>query len=662
MEPVRIRVAFEDRHILSKSQRSEGLKRSWLLIKPPHETISDLSSYLLHTFDLYHSCPNGIVLSMDDFVLPQFEATCILKDKDVIRVKRKGGTSSEIIEVVDGANLIEEEEIVEKQPVLTDVPLLAIEEFEKETGGYQSEHDEDEDDQSEEALHVQNLSGGNAASKKRKASKKLQSAKYGYMFYNPSLVLILVMCIISAVTVTEIGSSLCLQLLLAYRGRRKKVIRTPKILVNDSHMEQETCGLHSGKSIDKKKKVYDVKSKSQAASTPISAEQNNDRSGQLQEDGIGCANIPETPDGTRKVPSRSARRKKAKRQWLRELIKAEKKELVTSNMELNQKQSLPEKDTDKSSIDNQVKNQKSEAVNEIAADDEIVPIVIRPGHIRFEPLGKDHAVQQNKVPMETFQWNGITSKKKGQKWGTEKFASRSGYKDSNKDLSEMTTMEKVKPSNGPTMTIDKVKPPNDPIDFDKLAPFTSLPREGDVIAYRLLELSSTWTPELSPFRVGKASRYDPESDRILLTPVPEYPIAFEKPDEEQADNSLYGENGALEINFSSLVDVRIVKHGNSDPPTPVNGRGNQASVCNGGLTSTVVPRNDDNQTPVGANPEKEVNAWDEISQAISAKKEQLIQENGWNKESSGRGPWSYRALRSSALGPTMAILRARNDI
>ena len=63
-------------------------------------------------------------------------------------------------------------------------------------------------------------------------------------------------------------------------------------------------------------------------------------------------------------------------------------QLVTSNMELNQKQSLPEKDTDKSSIDDQVKKQKSEVINEIVADDEIVPIVIRPGHIRFEPLGK----------------------------------------------------------------------------------------------------------------------------------------------------------------------------------------------------------------------------------------------------------------------------------
>ena len=42
-------------------------------------------------------------------------------------------------------------------------------------------------------------------------------------------------------------------------------------------MEQEDCGLHSGKSVDKKKKVSVVKSKSKAASTPRSAEQNNDR-------------------------------------------------------------------------------------------------------------------------------------------------------------------------------------------------------------------------------------------------------------------------------------------------------------------------------------------------------------------------------------------------
>ena len=98
------------------------------------------------------------------------------------------------VEAGDGANLIEEEKIVEKQPVAPCVPLLANEEFEKETGGYQSEPKEDEDNQetsgyqhepeedeekqSEDPLLVGNSSGGNGVSKKRKASKELQSSKY----------------------------------------------------------------------------------------------------------------------------------------------------------------------------------------------------------------------------------------------------------------------------------------------------------------------------------------------------------------------------------------------------------------------------------------------------------------------------------------------------
>lgn len=81
---------------------------------------------------------------------------------------------SEIVEVSDGVNLTEEGEIEEKQPVLTHVPLLANEVFEKVTGGYQSEPEEDEDNQSEDELHVEN----SPVSKKRKASKKLQSSKY----------------------------------------------------------------------------------------------------------------------------------------------------------------------------------------------------------------------------------------------------------------------------------------------------------------------------------------------------------------------------------------------------------------------------------------------------------------------------------------------------
>lgn len=58
----------------------------------------------------------------------------------------------------------------------------------------------------------------------------------------------------------------------------------------------------------------------------------------------------------------------------------------------------------------------------------------------------------------------------------------------------------------------------------------------------------------------------------------------------------------------------------------------------------------------------EVKACDEINQALNAKKAQLSEEDGWRKkESSGKSGWSYKALRSSALGPTMALLRAQNN-
>ncbi|KAL7196958.1 hypothetical protein ACSBR1_036882 [Camellia fascicularis] len=593
MDTTRLCVVFEDRHILSKAQKSQGLNQSWILLKPQHHNISDLSTYLTHIFDLHHSCPNGIILSMDGFVLPPFESTCILKDKDVISVKRKGGMSSEIVDKSDRENLIEQEEIVEKQPVLNGMPLLANEEFEKETGNFESEPEEDEDNVSGDTLHVDNSFGGNVLSKKRKASKKLQSSK------------------------------------------KKKRTMVPQDIENDFQTDQnESCPndvLHRGKSIEKEK-VSIVKSKPKRVSTPRSAERNNDiaepspnskRFGKLQENGAGCVDAPHTPDGTKKVPSRSARRKKTKRQWLREIKRIE-KELVASNLQLCERQS-PEKHMPKDSIEHEEQSQNGEA------DDEIVPIVIRPGHIRFEPLGKDRAVQQSQVSVETFQWNGTTSKKKGQKWGKENFQSnrRNGYKDSNKECSE-------------TMAVEEVKPSNDPINFDRLPPLTSFPKEGDVIAYRLLELSPTWTPDLCSFRVGKTSRCDPISHSILLTPVPEYPLIFEKQPDGDAwaqppDNSLYREDGSLEIDFSTLVDVRIVKHGNSVPAKVETGWVNDRPVRNEVAISTVAQSNNYKRKHAPKKGNK-VNA-----QSPNATNALPIEENGWSNKNS----WHERMINNS---------------
>ncbi|KAG5522008.1 hypothetical protein RHGRI_034279 [Rhododendron griersonianum] len=467
MDTVRIRVLFEDDgHILTESQVSQGLNQSWILLKPQHQSISDLSSYLAHFFDLHRSCPNGIVLSMDDFVLPPFESTSILKDKDVIRKKKKRTVAPRDLE-----------------------------------NDFQMEHNES---------------------------------------------------------------------------------------FNDD-------GLPCGKSVDKKQKVSDVRSEPQRASTSTNGDRNNDnveplskskRFGKLQENGEACGDVPHTSDGTKKVPSRSSRRQYARRRWLKEL-KAEKKELDRLQ-------------------------QDGEAGGEIAADDETVPLITRPGYIRFEPLDAGQPAQQSLVSVETLQGNRITSKRRGTKWGRENFASSGRHDDkaSNKEHFQM-------------MTTDKGEPPNATVDFDELAPLNRLPmveyvEEGEVIAYRLVELSSSWSPKLSTFR----------------------------------------------ISFMSLIDVRVMNNGNSDPPKASSGWTKKAPILNEARSAG--PSNNYKQThaPIEGThapiEENEVSVWDKHVQAQSAKKAQVIHVNSRSNENSGSRPSTSRASRNSALAPSMALLRARN--
>lgn len=650
METVRVRVVLEDPDLLNKTQNSEGLRRSWLLLKPQHKTISDLSSYLLRIFNLHDFCPNGLLLSMDGFVLPSFESTCILKDKEIISVKRKGGAVIDLLEVGDETNCSEDEAIVENQHIHRGVKLLANEEFDKETGGYESESEEDEPDQPEETVQVETASAGNAGSKKRKASRKLKSPKRKKNKYTS-----LEKC---PVVLEDVENGVC--------EEQTKSCDDCTVLPKKGSLKKHKSSNVNGKPDKARTLNIDERSNDVDESSP-----NAKRCGELQENGSQGVEVANPPDGTQKYPSRSARRKKAKRKWLRELAKVEKNEM-------HQRQS-PEKEVQKNSLEHQQPDQNSDTDDAV-----IVPIVIRPGHIRFEPLGKDQTIQQNPVSVETFQWNGTTSKKKGQKWGKEKMSCRrNDYKDFNQQHSE-------------TFAVEEGTPPKDPMDFDKLPSLTSSPKEGDMIAYRLIELSSTWTPELSTFRVGKISSYDPESNKLILISVPEYPIVAETRIDEDAsalepdpDTSLYREDGSLEIDFSSLIDVRIIKSGNSHLDKAVTARveapvdtqdavsGVKPNNKNSGL-STFLPGGELNITQVavaGVEPNinrdmtapppenGKVNAWDEIDKVLSAKKAQLSQEDGSSKkESSGRSPWSYKALRGSALGPTMSFLRAQNNL
>nr|GMD18129.1 coilin-like isoform X2 [Ipomoea batatas] len=109
-------------------------------------------------------------------------------------------------------------------------------------------------------------------------------------------------------------------------------------------------------------------------------------------------------------------------------------------------------------------------------------------------------------------------------------------------------------------------------------------------------------------------------------PVAGYPFYSKKSGEDecamQPDSSLYKDDGSLEIDLSSLVDVRVVKTTTFNPSKEVSiwtGAGARASSN----TLAVSSGSSDKQTPTI--PENGVNLWEQLSEALSAKKEQLPQ-------------------------------------
>ncbi|KAL0421466.1 UNVERIFIED_CONTAM: Coilin [Sesamum latifolium] len=765
-----------------------------------------------------------------------------------VRVRKRRDILS--IEGNDAANEVQKLEAAEKQPVNSGVLLLANKEFENEKGGYESDDPEgefEEDDEEDLLEDMEKLSGGNADpnNRKRKAPEKLQGSKKKKQRSEAT------------------GS-------VAKDVKRKKFENS----CQDGDLTKKKC--LSTKEKNDHSDEDDMENNAENANSSDKSHvsvPDMKRIDEVQEIGKETDDV-KTPKETKKTPSRSARRKYAKRRWLREMAKIQKqnatceseglrnwkedrakaernkvdgqlKGLVSdhtlfnpyhysnkklSPQSLQQKWKRNQADAESNEVDGQPKGllhwkhspqtnrfvkgkkrdkqnqnkyfhkhpnqngdvheQQNQSTDEHAQptqngdghkqpnekpgdvhkppsqkdggveehpsqhcdaseltnqesdeENEVVPIVIRPGHIRFEPLGKEQSDRENDVPSESFHWNGITSKKKGQKWGKENrsFTPRNDLQISNKEYTEILSKRKdAQPGEG--------------VDFDKLPPLPSIPKEGDLIAYRVLELSSSWTPELSAYRVGKVSWYDDESNQTMLVPVPQYPIVSKSGDEDEAaqpDSSLYKEDGSLEIDFSSLIDVRIFNDGNAASRNEDVSQVTEGSTGNKNAPKAVLPSSNDQQIDTPSpdttelnqgketQPPTSVNIWDQISETLNAKKEELLKEKGWSttpkkvqpsqennwgknakkvqqspesgwwksalkertpqdnsrgknakkvqplpesapgknaqkvqppqdnswgKQSLGGKSWSYKALRGSALGPTMAILRSRKDI
>ncbi|XP_052311463.1 coilin isoform X4 [Populus trichocarpa] len=629
MDTVRLRLVLDN----ALNTTTEGLRKCWILLKPQHKTISDLSSHIFHVFDLHNACPHGLLLSMEGFALPPFESTSILKDKDIIRVKKKGSTSTEIIKIDDGLNdSLNVVEIIDKPPVTKGTNLLANEEFEKQSDGYETEPEEDV---AEEVEDVENSPEVKTVSKKRKASKdlrcpkrkKTKSASAGKCLEVPE----------------NVGTNVCaeqngtLSIVNADKKSNKSRKSTPdtkKRKKNKSAIAEKCLEVseNAGTSVcTGQNGTLTILKSDERSSKRTEATCNAKKSCQPEQNGNGSVDALHTLSGSKKQSS-----------------KRDNQNVAEKSPELGSHKLSEEKLRE----DNQLGEQDSDV------EGDVVPIVIRPGHIRFEPLkkgGDDQAVLQNHIPTESFHWNGITSKKKGQKWGKEKAVSckRNDYNNFRKESSS-------------SLSIEEQTPVYDCTNFEELPLYASLPKEGDVIAYRVVELSLSWTPELSSYRVGKISKYDLESNIVILVQVPGYPVVPEKIDDEASaalpETSPYGEDGSLEIKFSTLHEVRLVRHGNLESAKSIASGSNEVHVRDQDSGTGFSPNNN-HEANTSAQENEKRNPWEEINQALTAKKELLSQEDGWKKtESSSRSPWSYKALRGSSLGRTMALLRAQNEI
>ncbi|XP_020403260.1 coilin isoform X8 [Zea mays] len=632
--PVRLRLIFENSRLLRRVQRDEGLRRCWLLLSPELATVANLAAHVAARFRLRRTCPRGVVLSMDGFTLPPFESTCIFRDNDIIRVKQKSCTKH--IEHND-VHCIQDHEIIEKRSLPVDGKILAIQD--KEDVCKHQEEEAHDDHQLEENATASHSTENNGTSLKRKRNDG----------------------------VADIPES--------SKGQRLKVTNSGK------HIDYSKKEQNGSKKL--KLSVIDIEAKKatpQHETTTTLVEQQKSEGNYQTE--LKCeakvTNYDAQSDTKKNVHGDSP--------------------IAADCPSSSNQDGLPVPSSNQNGSHVHFSSLKADE-DESETSDEIVPVVVRPGHIRFEPAGREPDKSPAKELQGTFQWSGTLSKKKGQKWGINSSNKKNadvgyhaGIAGSNTEVNNLVMDIKVTENGfcavsnrrideGSNVEMSSVKAVANeeksrgvPFDFESLYPLTQLPKEGDLIAYRLVELSSMLCPELSSFRVGKVVLYDPISLRIILLPVQEYPITTEENEDKDepdmlVDLSPYKEDGSLEIEYSSLLDVRLLKGIEPVPgafSTPLAETCNEVGSALAKGRPVTLHKNEGNiesqKSPLVANNtngKSEKTVWEKNDEPGD---EVDVQQNGWGTwKQNSTSAWSYRALRSSALGPTMALLRGKNN-
>lgn len=78
MQPTRVKLCFDDGLV------DEDYKRSWFMVPPQAQVISDISYAVVEQFDLQKKCPGGILLKLDDAVLPLRASVALIRPDETL--------------------------------------------------------------------------------------------------------------------------------------------------------------------------------------------------------------------------------------------------------------------------------------------------------------------------------------------------------------------------------------------------------------------------------------------------------------------------------------------------------------------------------------------------------------------------------------------------
>lgn len=185
-----------------------------------------------------------------------------------------------------------------------------------------------------------------------------------------------------------------------------------------------------------------------------------------------------------------------------------------------------------------------------------------------------------------------------------------------------------------------------------LAPLARAVVVGDVVAYKLLEVGSDWTPKVSSPRQGRVTEVDAATTLMTLEPYPDrnlHPLLgphvvkeranVEGEDEDEGPRLLppdtpYQEDGVLTTEAGAFVEMRLVQAAKTPPAAPplqdpgmLRGSGSTDTTpvapMRGGETAAAPEGIQAGGASTGGSVIPAVGVWKEIAEQLRRRREEL---------------------------------------